>query len=164
MALNSTDSQSTALVSWIPHLRSAPLRWTPIGRSYRASHSKPIYAPSIHLCFQLNVIFLFRALIRTHRYYGLRVAKLTWTVREKRQQWSDRGFLLNCKWKEFLWSLPNTVQRMYWHHILRHSPMLLKFRMWTHYKLVQHRMKLVFPSSRKNIEQSPSKGETHDIT
>ena len=164
MVLNSMASQSTALVSWIPHLRAAPLRLTPIGRSWRASHSKPIYAPSIRHCFQLNVIFLFRALVQTHRYYGLRVAKLTWTVRDSRRALQLRGYRWRLKFHTFLWSLPSSVQRTYWRHLHRPIRLIGRVRRSPQWYPPLRLMKWKFQKFRQRAAQQRSRGETHDIT
>lgn len=163
MALNSTASQSTALVSWTPHLRAAPLRLTPIGRSWRASHRKPIYAPSIPRCFQLCLIFLCKDLRRLHLKFG------HFAVRQRlyRNEWVRhlqlRSYRWRLRWKTYPLSLSSTARRMYWRTILPLSHRAEHFRLWMGYHRVQNRVKKMFqPSQRKTAHRKS--GESNDIT
>lgn len=163
MALNSMASQSTALVLWTPHLRAAPLRLTPIGRSWRASHKKPIYAPYIPRCLQLILISLCRSLLTSRRRFGLLVAALKLYRTGAVRQLAQRAFHLNLKWKIYLASLPSTARRMYWRHILRHSHQAEELRSWINYRRVEKLVKSTFPTSlRKTAHQEF--GESDDIT
>jgi len=154
MALKSMALLSTAQLSWKAHLRAAPLRLTPIGRSYRATHKMPVYALPFPRLLQMSLIFLSRDLRRIHRYFGLRVTKLQWQVKEQRRARELRRYRWHMKWKAFRSSLLSTVQRMYWRIILPVSPRLLQFRMWMNNRLVLSRVKSMFqPSLRKAAQQ-----------
>ena len=156
MALNSTALQSTASVSWIARLRSAPLRLTPIGRYYRVNHSKPIFAPSVPHILELSIIFLFRDLRRIHQYFGLLVAKLRLTVKDSRRQLQLTRWRWSFKLKAFRWFLLNTARRMYWRTTLPLSHRLERLRMWMNYRRVKARVKKLFPPSPRSTTRRKS--------
>lgn len=163
MALKSTDSQLTALVLWTPHLRAAPLRLTPIGRSWRASHKKPIYAPPMPRCLQLILIFLCRSLMTTHQRFGLLAAALKLHRAEAVRQLMQRKFHLNLRWKTYLTSLPSTARRMYWRHILRRFHQAEELRSWIARCRVKKLMKVTFPTSLRKTAHRKF-GESNDVT
>lgn len=163
MALKSMDTQSTVLVLWTPHLRSAPLRLTPIGRSYRANHKMPIYAPSIRQCFQVLLLPLIKGAIKLYRKFGPLAVALKLRRKEWVQSLQLRSYRWRMKWKVSLPSQPSTVQRMYWRHILPVLYLSEKVRMSIEYRRVQSLVKKMFqPSLRKTAHRKS--GESDDVT
>ena len=163
MGLNSMATPSTEQVSWTRRSPELSSRSTPTGRYYRWVGSTWSWAPSIPRCFQMSLIFLLRYLLRTRQKFGLFVASLKWGASDQRRAWQLRRYRWNLKSKVYLWSLPNTAQRMYWRHILPLSHRLEQLRMWMNYRRVQTRVKNMFqPSLRKTAQRKF--GESDDTT
>lgn len=163
MALNSTGTPSTVLVSWTPHLRGASSSLTPTGRSYRANHRVPIYAPSFRQCFQIAMLSLIKEAIRLYRKSGLLAVSLKLQRKETVRRLQLRSYRWRLKWKTYPLSLSNTTQRMYWRTILPQSHRAGQVRMWMNYHRVQSRVKKMFHLSQRKTAHRKF-GESDDIT
>lgn len=151
MALKSMVTPLTESGSWTarsPELRSDS---TPTGRYFRWIGQEWTWAPSLHHCFSLSTIFLFRDLRYAKHRCGLLRAWFKWTLRDEKFLWSQRWNRYSSRWKVFRTSIPNTALRMYWRHILPLSKRIERARLLIIYYRVNNGVKAKHRSSGRKI-------------
>lgn len=149
MALKSMvtpSMESDLLTARSPELHSDS---TPTGRYFRWIGATWTWAPSLHHCFSLSTIFLFRDLRYARRRCGLLAAAFKWEVRDRKRQWELTRYRWLLKSKTFLYSLPSTVRRMYWRLILPRPPVTGAIRAYLNYRRVKNRINSMCPSYHK---------------